>query len=188
MEAKNYVFYKRVKRPLKFVFDKLYCPKYIGLENIPEKPYILAGNHTSMLDIPLLISGIDDPINFMAKEELFKNKAFAKILEKMHAFPVKRGQRDMEAMRHALLTLREGGVLGIFPEGTRNKSSELLEFQSGSEVLAKAAKAPIVPFGIVGDYGFRSRVCLCIGEPLDPMEVNKNPEMLRDKVKELIRR
>ncbi len=188
MDAKNYVFYERVKRPLKFVFDKFFCPKYIGLENIPEKPYILAGNHTSMLDIPLLICGIDDQIAFMSKEELFRNKIIATLFKKMHAFPVKRGQRDMQAMRQALTVLKDGDVLGIFPEGTRNKTSELLEFQSGTEVLAKAARVPIVPFGIVGDYGYKSRVCLCIGEPLNPIEVNKNPEILKESVKELIRR
>ncbi len=188
MKIDNYSFYERAKRPIKYCFDKLYCPKYIGLENIPNAPYILAGNHTSILDIPLLACGIDDPINFMAKEELFKNKLFAWFLTNVNAFPIKRGKSDLGAMRHALTILKDGGVLGIFPEGTRNKGEELLEFKRGTEVLAKIANVPVVPFGIMGEYKYKKRICLCIGEPLDPNLISQNPELLRDKVKELIRR
>lgn len=184
----KYVFYERVKRPIKYCFDKYFCPKYIGLENIPEAPYILAGNHTSIFDIPLLVSGIDDQINFMAKDELFKNKLIAWFLTNMKAFSVKRGKCDLTAIRHAIVTLRDGEVLGIFPEGTRNQSSELLEFKSGTETLAKMTRVPVVPFGITGEYKYRSHVCLSIGKPLNYEELSEHPEFLREKVKELIRR
>jgi 1-acyl-sn-glycerol-3-phosphate acyltransferase len=182
------VFYERVKKPTKFCFDKLFCPKYVGLNNIPKAPYILAGNHTSMLDIPLLMCGLDDQINFMAKEELFKQKLIARFLEKMNAFPVKRGKMDLAAVRHAALVLKDGGVLGIFPEGTRNKGRELLQFQGGTEAIAKMADVPVVPFGISGEYKLRGNVTLAIGEPLTPEVLKQDPELLRNKVKELIRR
>ena len=149
----NIKFYKSIKRVLNVPFKLLYNPVINGLENIPNKPYILAGNHKSMLDIVLLITSIDDEIHFMAKKELFDNFIIRNIFEKMGAFPVDRNDIDISAIKKAFSIIRNGEVLGVFPEGTRNKTDEiLLPFKDGVSRIAVKNKALIVPFGIAGEY------------------------------------
>jgi 1-acyl-sn-glycerol-3-phosphate acyltransferase len=98
-----------------------------GLEHIPEGACILAMNHTSNYD-PLLV-GIYTPrkMHIMAKEELFTNRLFGRLLRGLGAFPVKRGQGDTKALKHTLKLLGEGKLFAIFIEGTRAQADEALE-------------------------------------------------------------
>ena len=183
----KYKFYERVKRIEKFAFDRYFTPNVEGLENLPVKPYILDGNHISMLDAALLIAEIPDQINFMAKDELFQNKFLNWLFTNMKAFPVKRDKTDLGAMRHACQVLKDEEVLGIFPEGTRNKGNELLEFKKGTEFIAFRSKALVVPFGISGEYGFKSGITLKIGEAIPYLDLKDDPDILREKVKTLVK-
>lgn len=92
-----------------------------GRENIPkEGAIIVAPNHKSNFDPPIVgVAFKDRIIHYMAKEELFKNPIFGYILRQFGTFPVKRGSIDRMAIRRAILELKEGNALGIFPEGTR---------------------------------------------------------------------
>lgn len=182
-------FYKCVRkilnRPIKLIFN----PKITGIENIPSKPYVLAGNHKSLLDIPLLAIALEDDIHFMAKKELFRNSLARHFLEKCGAFPVDRQSFDLNAIKTALRLLKSENVVGIFPEGTRNKTNDLiLPFKDGVTSIASKTKSLIVPFGIGGEYKFRGDLSLNIGEPIDirNIEKEKQTEYLEDKVKELI--
>ena len=183
----KYKFYKRMKTIEKFCIDKLFKINVTGLENIPITPYILAGNHTSMLDIPLLMVSIDDQINFMAKAELFKNPILKWVLINAKAFPVEREKVDIKAMKNACNVIKSGEVLGIFPEGTRNKGHELLEFKKGCGIIAMRTNTVIVPFGISGTYKIGHQINLNIGEPIEALDAKENPNLLRDKVKTLIK-
>lgn len=185
----NLKFYSSVKKiigvPIKLVFN----PEVIGLENIPDKPYILVGNHKSILDIPLLITYIKDDIHFMAKKELFEIKVIKNIFRRMGAFPIDRTKFDLDALRTSLNILNGGNVLGIFPEGTRNKTENiLLPFKSGAAKIARKTKSLIVPFGICGEYKFRSKICLNIGKSINISDLDLEDEnkYLEDRVKELI--
>lgn len=186
----NVKFYRGIKKILNVPFKLLYNPVVNGLENVPNSPYILAGNHKSMLDIVLLMTSIDDEIHFMAKKELFDNFLIRKIFEKMGAFPVDRDGVDISALKTAFSILRNNEVLGIFPEGTRNKTDEiLLPFKDGVTRIAAKTKTLIVPFGIAGEYK-RNSLFLNIGPPIEMNDYDKSirTEVLEESVKKLIRK
>ena len=191
MENKyNIKFYKSIKKLLTMPMKLVFNTKVTGLENIPDKPYILAGNHRNMFDVVILITNIDDEIHFMAKKELFKLKILNSIFSKMGAFPVDRNSNDIKAIKESFRILKSGEVLGIFPEGTRNKTDNiLLPFKEGVTSIASKTNVPIVPFGIAGEFK-RNKLRLNIGEPIDisKIEKAKQTEYLEQKVKELVLR
>ena len=184
----NIKFFNSIKKILKFPVKLFFNPKIKGLENLPNKPYILAGNHKSMFDVVLLISSIPDEIHFMAKKELFDKKILNNIFSKMGAFPVDRGNKDIKALKTSFKILKSGEVLGIFPEGTRNDTDEiLLPFKDGVAAIANKTKSLVVPFGISGKYR-RNKIKLSIGEPININEIEKEKQTkyIEDKVKQLI--
>ncbi|WP_345788688.1 lysophospholipid acyltransferase family protein [Halarsenatibacter silvermanii] len=123
--------------------------KVRGRENIPQEgPVIIMSNHISLLDPPLLGAFLPRKIHYMAKKELFDNKLAGWLLGSLGAFPVKRGTGDRKALRNALKILKNEGVLGVFPEGTRYPEGELGEAHTGSIMIALMGQAPIVPAGI----------------------------------------
>lgn len=182
-------FYNNVKRILKGPFKLVFNPKVIGIENIPNKPYILAGNHKSFLDIPFLIVSLPDDIHFMAKSELFDSRILNYVFSKMGSFPINRDEFDLNAIKKALKILKSENVLGMFPEGTRNKTDDIiLPFKNGVSTLAVKTNSLIVPFGISGEYQFRKNLRLNIGEPIDINNIEKENqnEYIEEKVKQLI--
>lgn len=92
-----------------------------GRENIPASGAVLVSNHASMFDPVVLGVAVPRPIHFMGKAELFRNRISNWFFRKLHAFPVRRGEFDRGAIRSALEVLDRGQLLGIFPEGTRNR-------------------------------------------------------------------
>lgn len=191
MDKYNIKFYNNIKKFLNVPMKLLFDIRVEGLENIPEENYVLAGNHKSIFDIPLLITSIPNKIHFMAKKEVFDIKVLKGIFDKMGAFPVNRDSVDIKAVKTSLRLLKENEVLGIFPEGTRNKSDEiLLPFKPGVVTLASKSKKMIVPFGINASYKLGSKVDLNIGSPININEIDKDyqNEYLEEKVKELILR
>ena len=190
MNKYNIKFYISIKKILTMPIKLIFNTKVVGLENLPDKPYILAGNHRNMFDVVILITNIDDEIHFMAKKELFKVKILNNIFSKMGAFPVDRESVDIKAVKESFRLLRSGEVLGIFPEGTRNRTDNiLLPFKEGVSGIASKVNVPIVPFGISGEFK-RNKLNLNIGEPIDitKIEKEKQTEYLEQKVKELILR
>ena len=190
MNKYNLKFYRSIKKILTMPMKLVFNTKVIGLENLPDKPYILAGNHRNMFDVVILITNIDDEIHFMAKKELFKVKILNSIFSKMGAFPVDRNSIDIKAVKESFRLLKSGEVLGIFPEGTRNKTDNiLLPFKEGVSSIASKINVPIVPFGISGEFK-RNKLRLNIGEPIfiNKIEKEKQTEYLEEKVKELILR
>lgn len=189
MSKYNIKFYNNIKKFLKIPMKLLFKIEVNGMENLPNDNYVLIGNHKSMFDMPLLIISIPDEIHFMAKKELFDVFLFKDIFEKMGAFPVDRESADLKAMRTTVRLLKDGEVVGIFPEGTRNKTDEIiLPFKDGAAKLSYLSKKLIVPFGINTKYKLRSKVILNIGEPIDitQIEKEKQTEYLEEKVKELV--
>ncbi len=151
-----------------------------GVENIPkEGAVILAVNHISNWDPILVACGIERKINFMAKIELFRVPGLGALLRTFGAFPVKRGEGDMAAIRQALDILKEGEILGIFPEGHRSKTGNVLKGMPGMVLLMEKSKAPVVPIKVYGTrrlfWHGRGKVGMVVGEPLQP-EMLKAPE------------
>lgn len=184
----NIKFYNSIKKILTNPIKLLFNAEVTGIENIPDNPYILAGNHKSLFDIPLLIINIPDEIHFMAKKELFDLIIIRDIFSKMGAFPVDRNNVDIKAIKESLRILKSNEVLGIFPEGTRNKTDEIiLPFKEGITSIANKTNSLIVPFGISGKYK-RNKITLNIGKPIDIREISKEEQTkyLEEQVKKLI--
>ena len=122
-----------------------------GRENIPEDgPVVIAANHLSLLDPPVLGAAATRKVHFMAKSELFKPAWFGALIRKLGAFPVRRGAMDRDAIKTGLTILKENKVLAVFPEGTRSKTGELGRAGGGAFMMAVKRKAKIVPAYIYG--------------------------------------
>lgn len=155
---KDPIFYKLVRPLIKIYFKLYYNPKFIGLENIPKSGrFVLGGNHKNNLDCIFLISSTNKVIHFLAKDSLYKG--IKKILFKnMGIIPVNRKIHDKDALILAKKVLNEDKVIGIFPEGTFNRSKKtVLPFKIGCVKMAHDTNSPIIPFVIKGDYKFRSK-------------------------------
>jgi 1-acyl-sn-glycerol-3-phosphate acyltransferase len=174
----------------------LFFPKVVGKKNTHIKgKAIIISNHLSMWD-PLIISVLfKRQIFYMGKVELFKN-IFARLFFKaMKAFPVRRGEGDLAAIRHAFRLLKDEKLFGIFPEGKRIKSGELSKFEPGTSMIALKTGAPVVPVYIKGKYKLFRRMKLIIGEPIllsdyvgsktDPATVGAATRFLEDKLKDM---
>ncbi len=154
----------------KFVLN-IYCHivykiKLIGKENVPEGPAILCANHVNFFDSISLIIFFKRLIRPMAKEELFKGKFMNWFMRQLGAFPVKRGKGDVEAIETAMDVLKNGELLLIFPEGTRNALEEGKKFKKGAALIALMANVPVVPIGIKGNYKLFSKIRINIGKPI----------------------
>jgi 1-acyl-sn-glycerol-3-phosphate acyltransferase len=133
---------------------------------------VLASNHLTNIDVFPIQFALKRTIFFMGKEELFRNPALDWALRQLGGFPVYRGANDAWAIRHAERVLEHGLVLGIFPEGTRNKGQGLRPAKTGAARLALKLDCPIVPMAVHGtQYLFRNfpkriPVKISIGEPI----------------------
>lgn len=146
----------------------LYRVKIEGIENIPENAScIICGNHVHALDAPVLLATTKKNINFMAKEELWKSKAFKCIAKCYKVFPVKREKNDTEAIKKALKILKNNEILGMFPEGTRKGLEKNVKPKNGAVNLAIRAGVPIVPFGVIGNFKPFRKITYRFGKPID---------------------
>ena len=164
LPERSYKFFKPI---LGLIFRIYYNPKIVGKENIPKTgSIIVAGNHIHIMDQcgPILAS--KRPIHYMAKKEYFDGK-FAWFFKMMGCISVNRSIHDEHAKEEAMNVLMDGKVLGIFPEGTRNKTDKfLLPFKFGCVSMAKKTDSYIVPFAVTGKYCFRSKnLVYRIGKP-----------------------
>jgi 1-acyl-sn-glycerol-3-phosphate acyltransferase len=149
------------------VLKPYYRIETIGLENFPkEGGVLLCSNHIDNLDPPVVGITAPRPVHFMAKEELFSVPLLGKIVPHLNAFPVKRGMSDREALRKGLNILKEGKVLGLFPEGTRSKNGELGKGLAGAGFFALRTDAKVVPCAIIGPYKSFHSLKVVYGKPI----------------------
>lgn len=172
-------------------FKWYYNPTIIGKENIPKEGAILiVGNHKHLYDQCLSIISTKRFIKYMAKREYFDNKKTRWFFKAVGCISVDRSVHDGKAKGEAIETLKNGGAIGLFPEGTRNKTQEfLLPFKFGAVSMAKKTDAYLVPFGITGDYVFRSKnLVIKYGKPfkVTDMELEEANNLLYETVKKLM--
>lgn len=158
----------------------VYRTRVEGRDNVPAGGLILAGNHVSYLDPVLLWCAFPRQLHFMAKAELWHSRFLGWAIERLHAFPVHRGRPDRTALVTASSLLDSGSVVGIYPEGTRQRPDApdvLGEANEGAAFLALRAGVPVVPVGIDGTAKALPRgarlprfpqVKIVFGEPIDP--------------------
>ncbi|HCJ67396.1 MAG TPA: 1-acyl-sn-glycerol-3-phosphate acyltransferase [Elusimicrobia bacterium] len=128
------------------IFKFFWRIKVYGHKNIPPQGgVIVAANHSSLVDPPVLGSAMKREANYLAKQELFRIPIFGNILRRVNAFPVKRGESDILALKRARRLLEEGKLVILFPEGTRNRTGKLLRGRPGIGILTVWTGVPIVP-------------------------------------------
>lgn len=163
----------------------LWRPNVSGRDNIPRRgPAILAGNHLAVIDSVILPAVLSRNVYFMAKDQYFigtglRGALVRNIMYGLNQIPVDRsgGRKSLMALDSALPVLRDGNLLGIYPEGTRSPDGRLYRGRPGVAKLALDAPAPIIPIGLIGTdkiqpIGTRiprvgRSVEIRIGEPLD---------------------
>lgn len=165
-----------------YPFLKLvYNIKREGIENIPKGgKYIYAGNHVSMFD-PLLVSfAVAKPIVYMAKKELFETKKLAWWIKRLGAFSVNRKKPEIATFKTVRDVFKTSWPLGIFPQGGIKEDKKIEDLQKGFAVIAKNAKADIIPVSIIGFEGYtkkpfsqniRVKICKPISHELPVEEI-----------------
>ncbi|HHT06964.1 MAG: lysophospholipid acyltransferase family protein [Christensenellales bacterium] len=140
-------FYQFARLLLTPILALIYPCKLIGRENIDlQEPFILISNHQSMMDPLLLaIKFKRYEIHFIGKRELTSFKPLKWIVNHLHMVAVSRKASDLSAMRAATAVLREGHVLGIFPEGTRMHGVPMASIESGTSLIALRTHVPLLP-------------------------------------------
>lgn len=175
-------------RPVGKVLEKmLYKIEYVGEENIPENGgFILASNHVNALDPVFIALGMKKrQLHFMGKKELFENPIVKFFLSKLNGFPIVRGGADSEALNYAIRIVKEGYVLGMFPEGTRSKDYKPARAKSGVAVIAKESKADILPVSIYTSDDMKKGTKLTIryGELIPYESLGINDDSSRDEIR-----
>jgi 1-acyl-sn-glycerol-3-phosphate acyltransferase len=174
--------YEFVRVPLRCLFSAVGRVHAAGIGNIPrDGGVVLVSNHLSMLDPLLLGALMPRQLHFMAKEELFRFAPLGWYLTQAGTFPIRRGEMDRTALRHAEDLLRAGEIVMVFPEGHRSQATGAQEARSGAVLLATRAACPIVPAALTGTEhlrlhrpfgevarGFQSRphISVTFGEPV----------------------
>ena len=192
MKKEKNLLYKICKIIYTVLLKILFRPRVYGKENIPsEGALIFAGNHKHAVDPTVVMSSTSRMVHYMAKEELFKG-LHGLLFKKIGLIKVYRARSNPLAIIEAENILKRGGTIGIFPEGTRNKTeNEILKFRFGAVRLAQKTNTKIVPFGIRGKYRlFRKGVILEFGKPIDvsSMELEEANKYLENEVLNLLRK
>lgn len=132
-----------------------------------DPPYIVIGNHNSMFD-PVIVGVAvrKHQVRFIGKKELWKHRIVAWLFNNMNMIPVDRHNSDMEAMRACMRVTREGGILGIFPEGTRHHKGLMEEMESGIGLIALRSRVPLIPVYIAGKVGLFRHLHVYVGEEI----------------------
>ena len=154
-----------------------YCFNHLivkGREHeIPEGSLIVFGNHYSNLDVFLMTVALKRQIRFMGKHTLFENPIVGPFARAFGAFPVHRDKVDITSMKTALRILKNGEVLGIFPEGTRIKGGKISDPKGGIAMFAWRTNSPVLPVHV--EYRrrihFLNHIELTIGEPIPASEL-----------------
>ena len=153
-----------------------------GREHIPQKGgAVIVANHCSYLDPPVMASCIDSRIvHFMARDTLFKSRFAQWYFRKVRVIPIDRTRGDLGALRQAIATLKEGKVIGLFPEGTRSPDGQMREAKGGIGFLIAKGQVPVVPIYIEGTHQAfpkgasklrPARLRARVGIPITPEEI-----------------
>lgn len=175
------IYFYAVQKASMFLFEKLCQGQVEGVSNLLalKKGALIVCNHSSYLDWLVLFSEFKNrygkEIVFLAKEKLFKSIIWKKLIKAAKCIKVTNDGVSKSEARKIIKMLNSGGIVGIFPEGTRSNSGELQEAKAGMVQLAAMANAPIVPVGLIGFYDVLPRhkiiprpgKCkIIIGEPI----------------------
>ncbi len=169
-----------------FVFHITSRIRLRGRSNVPSGgAFIIASNHLSWTDIPLIPMHLQRKVVYMAKEEYFSSK-LAWLVRFLGSFPVKRGEGDRQALRAGEEQLKKGNILIIFPEGTRSRTRAMAKAHAGMGMIALRSGVPVVPVAIWGSENalkkLGAEVTISYGEPM--VLTPKGKKITRDDIDE----
>lgn len=170
------MIYRFCRSALRVLYKLFFRLEASGLEHIPnEGGVLLCSNHLALLDPPTIGIMLKRKVHFMAKQELFQIIGFGWLIRQLGAFPVKRGGVSKESIKTALTLLRDGHVMGIFPEGRRVKGAEENAIgKKGAATFALRSEATVIPVAIIGTYKLFRKMRVVYGPPVDLTEFKQN--------------
>jgi 1-acyl-sn-glycerol-3-phosphate acyltransferase len=201
---RNEAWHKVLRAFFWLLFHTLWPLKVRGREHVPRKgAALIVCNHLSLVD-PLVVGfAAGRIVCYMAKVELFRTPIVGFLIRQVGAFPVDRAKPDANTMRTALTVLKDGELLGMFPEGTRSTSGDLLAFRAGALRIAARARTQIIPAAVHNTHKALpprkwvrpARIGITFGPPIDISELfdrndrgealDRALENLRDRIHEL---
>lgn len=177
----HHLWYQLLQRMLQLLAVLLYGVRYWGRENIPASGGVLVvSNHQSHFDPPLVGIGCPRPMNYVARNSLFRFAPFGRLIYSVGAFPIDREGVGLAGIKESLRRLKRGEMVVIFPEGTRTRDGAIAPFRPGFTTLAVRSGAAILPVAIEGAFGVwprwrkfpgRGRIRVRYGEPILPAEL-----------------
>ncbi len=190
-----YDFIAGTCRLLSYAFFRL---RVRGLENMPQTgPFVIACNHQSYLDPVFCSVCLPRRVTFLARDTLFTNWFFGRLIGSLSAIPVKRGQGDLGAMKEIISRLKQGRGVCLFPEGTRTSDGRIAEIKPGFGLLCRRGKATVVPTVVDGAFECWPRgrkmfkpgkVWLTYGPPIAPEHIKEmNNQQLADELTRRLR-
>jgi 1-acyl-sn-glycerol-3-phosphate acyltransferase len=154
-----------------------------GTENIPDKgPFLLVSNHQSYLDPVFCGIPLKRQLCFLARDSLFTNRFFGKLISSVNTIPLKQGEADLSAIKTVIAKLKDGKAVCLFPEGTRTSDGKIAPLKSGLGLLCRRGNAAVVPVVIDGAFECWPRhkrifssgpITVCYGKPI-PADQAKN--------------
>lgn len=175
---------EKLQRILYFLFDKITETRFYGLENLPKSGgVILATNHMSRMDIPLLFTNpIRPEITALVADKYATFPGLSWIINTAGAIYLDRDRADFSAFRDAVNLIKSGTAMGIAPEGTRSKNGQMIEGKPGMILLAMRSGVPIIPVGLAGTetafrrlFTFRKpRMTARFGKPYQIPNIDRN--------------
>lgn len=196
-------YYRYCRIAAQALFLLLCRGRVFGVRNVPRSGgVLLVCNHQSFFDPILATLALPRECHYMARDTLFRNRWFRRLIESLNAFPVKRGAADVGAIKQTLRRLKSGALVTVFPEGTRTRDGGVRPMQPGVALLARKARVPLVPTLILGAYEAWPRqavtprpapVIVAYGEPLWPEQMKDRSDdecisIVRQRVLELMAR
>ncbi|MBU0618137.1 MAG: 1-acyl-sn-glycerol-3-phosphate acyltransferase [Planctomycetes bacterium] len=196
-------YYRCCRNSAQALFLLLCRGRVFGVRNVPlEGGVLLVCNHQSFFDPILATLALPRECHYMARDTLFRNRWFRKLIESLNAFPVRRGSADVGAIKQTLRRLKNGALVTVFPEATRTSDGSVRPMQPGVVLIARKAGVPLVPTLILGAYEVWPRhaaiprpapVIIAYGEPLrlEQMKVRTDDDcinIVRDRILEMMAR
>ena len=188
---KETMWKKIVRKTVKVFLSTLYRIAFRVKINgkVPDTgAYILCCNHINYLDAAAIVLFNKRKVNFVAKEDLFTHGILMWLGHLFDAIPIKRDMQDIEAMKRCLKVLKNGELLGIFPEGTRKGMEKNMKAKNGAAFMAIRSNVKVIPIGIHGTFKPFSKVYINYGEPIDLSEYKDQKEKLDEATNEIMER
>lgn len=178
----NPQLYSATRTTFAWYFSLLYDYSISGIENIPRHgPVVFAANHVSFYDPPAIGAMVHRQINYFARDTLFKG-LFGKCLQAIGTIPVARENAEVKSLKAIFKSLKAGGAVAIYPEGTRSEDGQLSQPQPGAGMIACKSRATIIPTRLFGTFEAYSRqqtlpriggrIHISYGQPIQPAEID----------------